>query len=157
MVWVNGLKNRGGTGAWQQILLDRVEGRWASQSSSPNTLRAEAGLHLPESVYFYLWSTNKDYGAAVLVYKPAGLPDGFADGCVVPFDSGGFYSGTHFKAKKGGVELEVASRQAWFEARRTLFERAEAEFKLCISDCFSGRLTDYIEGTPPTCPWPMEG
>ena len=119
--------------------------RWPNPLPSPGTMRAERGLEIPGSpYYFYVMRAHRTFGFVVFLFEEvqagAAMPSD-AKGAT-PFDSGGLWI--------GAIRPINDSR-----AKRSLFAREEVPLKAWRSEFLDyvdrnySNAQDYVLGEPP--------
>jgi hypothetical protein len=77
---------------WQDVLFHRLDGSYDRIQRSPRTKRAEEGLEIPASTYWYVYQACRPFVKVLTVSIPPADVTVCA-AAVLPFDSGGFWYG----------------------------------------------------------------
>ncbi len=148
---VRGLRNRSRSDSprWETLVTDIILSKWPTPQRTPATVRAEAGLGIVDTpYYFYAMRTHRDYGLVVFVLKQVDdIHETPPRRGATPFDTGGLWHGT----VKTSPELDSAGRGALFREADTPLHLWPAAFSRYLRDNYS-RVVDYISGTPPLHP-----
>lgn len=88
--WTQGVPRRRGPGntvRWQEVLHKRITARHDELPQGEQTKRAEDGLELSSSAYFYIGRCDPSFSEHVVIFDRPTHPDT----SVAPFDTGGFW------------------------------------------------------------------
>ena len=120
--------------------------RWPKPSPSPATVRAEEGLGILGSpYYFYVMRAHRTFGYVVFLFAETetnlGMPPD-ARGAT-PFDTGGLWLGEIHPVKGKGPKLDL------FASEEVTLDCWRPQFLSYMNRNYSDAV-DYVDGKPPT-------
>ena len=128
---------------WRVLML-RLLNRQNEIPSGRTTKRAEHGLGLRPSAYFYVARSHESFSLAPIAYLPPS-PEEIVSAEIVPFDTGALFYG---KLKVGSRNLTQREKRSYLEENSISFDDYVTRFQSWGRSAFDNSI-EYVRGKEP--------